>query len=156
MFDGNAVPHTSANTAIDSDGNKIWLDSSYTTVIRNLDVSIFNSDHSLDLWSFTQLKSNHTWVDGEPIPNMVLIVVTESDVESGIDKTVNLETEPFHLNLNGSKLTIRYDNGILNLHAEDSGTGSIVFEVGVKTVVLYIISDFSMCITDSQYTGVSP
>ena len=85
-----------------------------------------------------------------------IIVVTESDVESGINKAVNLETEPFVLSLNGSKLTIGYNNGILNLHAEDSGTGSIVFEVGVKTVVLYIISDFSMCITDSQYTGVSP
>ena len=159
VFDGNAVPHTSADTAIDSDGNKIWLDSTCTTVIRNLDVSIFNSDHSLELESFTQLKSNHTWVDGEPIPNMVrIIVVTESDVEleSGIDKEVDLGTEPLNLSLNGSKLTIGYNNGILNLHAEDSGTGSIVFEVGVKTVVLYIISDFSMCVTDSQYTGVSP
>jgi len=87
-----------------------------------------------------------------------IIVVTESDVEleSGINKEVDLETGPFNLNLNGSKLTIEYNNGILNLHTEDSGTGSIVFEVGVKTVVLYIISDFSMCITDSQYTGVSP
>ena len=142
VFMGGGVPTTDADTAVDSDGDKIWMDAAGTSIIDTLTVSMFDGNNSIQLKHLIPLDFSSAWIDGGPVLTVVdIVVVRESEVEAGKTIEIDLGDEFFQKDV-GDDLSVTYADGVLSIHAEDSGTGSIVIETGQVTLILYILSDF--------------
>ena len=142
VFMGGGVPTTDADTAVDSDGDKIWMDAAGTSIIDTLTVSMFDGNNSIQLKHLIPLDFSSAWIDGGPVLTVVdIVVVRESEVEAGKTIEIDLGDKFFQKDV-GDDLSVTYADGVLSIHAEDSGTGSIVIETGQVTLILYILSDF--------------